>query len=331
MGLAPRFDIHTHLAGVGTQRSGCWTSPSFQRRPTFLGLRLLFGITHRQLRSTVDQDWADLLSRCVAESDIDFAVALGFDGVYGSDGKLDWSRSQMIIPSRWVFEVSAKYGNLIPGPSINPHRRDAMDQLEEAIDSGAALIKWLPIVQAIDPAAATIRPFLQRLADSGVPLLVHAGGGEVTFATVAPPELGALDRLLPALDMGVKVICAHSAAPVIYSRQQSEIPRLRELLRKYENLWVDNSGLANPSRFPYLPRFAQDSLISGRTLHGSDFPVINHGFYYARQLRLDGVASVHREKNPVQREVLLKRRLGFREDSFTRAAGVLANLERWCR
>lgn len=328
-GRPARFDVHVHLAGTGTQGSGCWTSPAFRRRPTFVGLRLLFVIRAKQMRSSVDQDWAALVSQLVTDSQIDYAVALGFDGVYDEAGRLRLDRSQMIVPSSWVFEVCGRWRNLLPGPSIHPYRRDALERLEEAIELGATLIKWLPIVQGIDPSSARAAPFLRRMADAGVPLLVHAGSGEVTFRTDSP-DLGRVRSLRPALEMGVKVICAHGAAPVLYSRAPSEIPDLLELLREFENLWVDNSGLANPSRFPYLPRFADDPRIAERTLHGSDFPVIAGAFYYPRRLGISVIQAIHQEGNGIEREVLIKRAVGFDEKSFTRAGGVLANLDRWC-
>jgi uncharacterized protein len=324
----PVIDVHVHLAGVGTQGSGCWMSPAFRRRPTFLGLRALFGITERQMQASVDQDWAALVSGLTGSSELDYVVALGFDGVYDRSGDIDRARSQMIVPERWVFDVCERYANLLPGPSINPYRRGAVDALEEAIERGAVLIKWLPIVQGFDPASRRGRPFLERLAASGVPLLVHAGSGEATFATV-DPNVGHLCDLEPALELGVTVICAHSAAPILFSRHENQIPLLRRMLKRYPNLWVDNSGLANPSRFRHLPRFAADPVIRDRTLHGSDFPVITNAFYYPGRIPLGQIADIERERNGLEREILVKRAIGFPDAALFRAASVLANLDRW--
>lgn len=323
-----RFDVHVHLAGVGTQGSGCWTSPAFTRRPSFVGLRLLLGISDRQLETTIDQDWVAMISSLTAESNLDYAVVLGFDGVYDAAGQLDQSRSQLIVPSAWVFESCERYGNLLPAPSINPYRHDALDLLEEAGARGAVLIKWLPIVQAFDPSSARSRPFLRRAAELGIPLLIHAGTGEVTFKTI-DPTVGSLRGLIPALEMGITIVVAHTAAPVHYSRDPSELPLLRELLHRYPNLWVDNSGLANPSRFLHLSRFADDEFIGSRTLHGSDFPIISNAFYYPHRLTLRQMRQVEGEKNRLEREVLLKRAMRFGEETFTRAGGVLSNLDRW--
>ena len=324
----PLIDVHVHLAGVGTQRSGCWVSPRFRRRFTFLGLRLAYRITAEQMRSTVDQDWAAMIAERVHQSDLDCAVVLGFDGVYHPDGSLDTERSQMIVPPSWVFQVCSRYRNLLPAPSINPFRADAMERLEESIERGAVMIKWLPIVQDIDTADPRIQPFYTRLADAGIPLLIHAGTGEVTFRTVAPRHRPV--RILePALRAGVKVICAHSAARIHLSREPDQRPELRALLQRFPNLWVDNSGLANTSRFRHLPALARDPLIRDRTLHGSDFPVPTSAVFYTARLGPRRVARIERERNKLQRDLLIKRALGFDDESFTRASEVLANLDRW--
>jgi predicted TIM-barrel fold metal-dependent hydrolase len=325
-----RIDVHVHLAGVGTEDSGCWTSARFRRRPTFLALRLAYGIGPRQIRTTVDGDWARMIAERVADSDLDRAVALGFDGVYDERGVLDRARSQMIVPLDWVFTVSERHPELLPGPSVNPHRGDALERLEECIERGAVLIKWLPTVQAIDPASPRIRPFLRRVADAGIPLLIHAGTGERTFRTVAR-EFMDVRLLAPVLEAGVKVICAHSAARIHASLERDQLPELHGLLRRHPDLWVDNSGIANPARFAHLPRLARDPLIAERTLHGSDYPVPSDAFYYLPRLGPRGVWRIERERNKLQRDVEIKRALGFGEASFTRAAGVLANLERWCQ
>ncbi len=326
---SPRVDVHVHLAGVGTNGSGCWTSAAFRRRPTFRALRLLHGIGPRQLRHSVDQDWVDQIASMVRRSSLDAAVVLGFDGVYDRQGRFDPVASQMVVPPRWVFSACHQHrGLLLPGPSINPWRRGALDLLDEAIEAGAALIKWLPAAQDIDPSDRRLGPFYRKLADSGVPLLVHAGGGEATFREVRP-ELKELSLLEYPLGMGVKVICPHLGAPILYSGDANQIPLLLKMMQRHPQLWVDNSGMANPSRFVYLARLASDPLVRERVLHGSDFPVPSSAVYFSRRLHRRQVWAVERENNPLEKEVRLKLALGYPESSLTRAAQVLGNLPRW--
>jgi predicted TIM-barrel fold metal-dependent hydrolase len=323
-----RFDIHAHLAGVGTGGSGCWLSPRTRARPVFRLLRRLNGVTERQLAETFDQDWAARLAAAVRESELDRAVALGFDGVYDARGERVEADSQLIVPPAWVFQACRRHPELLPGPSINPFRRDALERLEECAEGGAVLIKWLPIAQGIDPSSPRLRPFYRRVAELGIPLLIHAGGGEMTFREVAP-ELGGVERLRAPLEQGVTVICAHSGVPVRLRREPDQLPLVRELLERHPNFWVDNSGMANPSRFPYLPRLARDPLFRARTLYGSDFPVPAVPLLLTRSLGARRAVRLQRERNPLQRDVLLKRELGYPDESLTRARTLLANLDRW--
>jgi len=323
-----KIDVHVHLAGVGTQGSGCWLSPRFQARYTFRLLRWWSGVTDRQMKESVDQDWAERVARQVRESELDRAVALGFDGVYDARGELDRERSQLVVPPSWVLEACRRHPELLPGPSINPFRRDAMERLEECIEGGAVLLKWLPSAQGIDPSSPRLAPFYRRCAEARLPLLVHSGGSEMTFEEVAP-ELKDVRLLQVPLEAGVPVICAHMGTRVILSRDEDQTPLLREYLRRYPHLWVDHSGLANPARFAHLPRLARDPLMVERTLYGSDFPVPCNAVYYARRLGARRVWRLERERNPFDRDVRLKRELGYPDATLTRAVEVLPHLERW--
>ena len=328
--MTVKIDMHCHLAGVGTNDSGCWISPVFARRPTFRLLRMRHRMSARQMRESADADWAADIADRVRRSELDHAVALGFDGVYDAQGRLDEGRSQMVIPPGWTFAVCERHPELLPGPSINPYRRDALERLEECIERGAVLIKWLPATQSIDPADRAIGPFYARLAEAGIPILVHSGGSEQTFAQVRP-ELKDLARIEYPLSLGVRMIVAHSAAPVTYARDPDQVPLLKEMMRRHAQLWVDNSGISNPSRWPHLPRFAADAEIVARTLHGSDFPVPSNAFWYVRWLGARRVAALERIRNRMQRDVELKRALGYPDEVLTRAASVLPNLHRWIR
>ncbi len=322
-----KIDVHVHLAGVGTGGSGCWLSPRFAARYTFRVLRRWYGITDAQMRESVDQEWAASIAERVRGSELDRAVALGFDGVYGADGELDRERSQMVVPPSWALEAARRHPELLPGPSVNPGRRDALERLEECIEGGAVLLKWLPSAMGIDPADPRHAPFYRRMADAGLPLLCHSGGSERTFAEVAP-EYTDLRRLRLPLEMGVPVIVAHNGVPVHLSRDPDQLPLLRGLLREFPRLWVDNSGISNPSRFAHLPRLARDAEFTERTLYGSDYPVPSLAAYYVRELGLGRVRSLQAERNPFQRDVALKRALGYPDETLVRASWVLPLTER---
>lgn len=322
---APKVDIHIHLAGVGCCDSGCWSSPGFRSRYTFQLIRLLQRIGRKQMETTIDQDWAERISDLVSGSDADYGVVLGFDGVY-CDGHFDENRSQMVIPPSWVFKVCETYPNLLPGPSINPFRDDAHELLDYAIEHRACLIKWIPTAQAIDPSSPKIKAFYDKMIAADIPLLVHTGG-EKTFAEVAP-ELNDLELLSYPLELGVRVIFAHLATHTFHPGEPNHEKLRAEYLARYPNLYFDNSGVCNPSRFFHLPELFEDEALMARTCYGSDWPVPSNSFYYPK-LGARKIWQLERIDNIIQRDIAIKRAMGMKEACLTRSGEVIANLDYW--
>ena len=255
-------------------------------------------------------------------------VILGFDGVYKHDtGSLIEEKSQMKIPPSWVFKACRSYKGLLPGPSINPHKKTALEELEYAIENKAVLIKWLPSAQGIDPSVKDLMPFYRLLAENGLPLLVHIGG-ERTFAEVAP-ELNDILLLRPALDAGVTIICAHSGTPVLGSGERDQIPDIEKMIGEYDRLFLDNSGILNPGRFHAVKRLLGKEVLLQRMLYGSDWPVPTNSFYFPRALGFRKMRQLEKQKNPLFRDLLTKRSLGFGEESEFRAARVLPHIDYW--
>ncbi len=324
--MAAKIDVHIHLVGSGCCDSGCFVSKDFKRRYTFRLIKLLMGISDLEIKTDIDIKWVDQISAGLFESEIDYGVALGFDAVI-KNGEIDYTDTQMMIPNEWVFKVANDNKNILPGPSVNPYRKDALEILEKCNEQKAVLIKWLPSTQRIDPADTKLRPFYNQIADLNLPLLVHIGG-ERTFKSLSP-EFNFLKRLEMALELGVKVICAHSATPILASREPNQLKDLEVYLNRYPHLWVDNSGMCNPGRFHHTGALANHELISQRTLYGSDWPVPSNALYFVSKLGIKKTWQIDRMKNYFQRDIETKRSLGYPDTSLTRANSVLANLDAW--
>jgi predicted TIM-barrel fold metal-dependent hydrolase len=322
-----KIDVHMHLAGTGCCGSGIRMSPWFQSRYTYKLLRFKLRISDEQMRTTVDEDWPKRMSDLIAESQIDYGVVLGFDGVFNADGSERTDKLQMSIPSKWVFDVCRKHKNLLPGPSINPYKKGALEELAQCIENGAVLIKWLPCTQDINPADVRIDEFYAMLAKAKVPLLVHMGG-ERTFHTVNE-HYNDVRLLRHPLECGVTVICAHSATRIQGSSEVDRTDELIKLLEEFPNLWVDNSGLCTPVRFQHVPRLAKIDIVEQRTLYGSDWPVPANAFYYVGRMPVRKIISLERMKNQLDRDVAIKTHFGYSSHSLTRANRVLANLDKW--
>jgi predicted TIM-barrel fold metal-dependent hydrolase len=93
------------------------------------------------------------LVRAIDQSSVlDKAVVLGMDGVYDSDGRLNESATEFMISNDYVFATAAAHPNrLLAGVSINPCRRDALDEVARCAERGAFLVKVLPNTQQFNP------------------------------------------------------------------------------------------------------------------------------------------------------------------------------------
>ncbi|MBP9708034.1 MAG: amidohydrolase family protein [Oligoflexales bacterium] len=323
------IDVHIHLAGTGCCDSGAWLSPKLRQRYTIKLLQFVHNISNKMMEEDFDCEWIDLISnRLNSSKKIDYGVVLGFDGAYDfNSGEIDYKHSQLIVPSAWVFDVCRKNAKLLPGPSVNPFRKDALKELEYCIEHKAVLIKWLPSAQMIDPANLKIKEFLEKLKNANIPLLIHIGG-ERTFYSYFP-QYNDAERIKFALDLGVTIICAHSGTSVLLSKEEDQVPEIEKLLATYPHLWVDNSGLCNPSRFHQLQRLVDSPLIQSRTLYGSDFPVPSNAYYFFKKFGFKKTLQIEAIKNSFDRDVAIKDEFGFDPLSLTRAHQVLANLDYW--
>jgi predicted TIM-barrel fold metal-dependent hydrolase len=270
-----------------------------------------------------------MITKLVDESQVDYGVVLGFDHIFDRETGLQSTKfpTQMHIPADWVFKACHENKNLLPCPGLHPYRKDALEKLEELQSLGATIIKWLPPAQGIDLADEKIKPFYKLLKQYEIPLLVHAGS-EKTFKTI-DKRFTDVDRFRLPLEMGVKIVAAHSGTDVIGSKQHCQVKKVVKLLEEFPNLWVDNSGIPNPGRFGGLYKTSSHPLMVERTLYGSDWPIPINSFYYLAKLGIKKVRSLEKIKNLIDRDIELKREFNYPDSSMTKAVDVLANLDRW--
>ena len=124
-----------------------------------------------------------------------------------------------------------------------------------------------------DPNDPLLEPVWGRLAETGTPVVVHAGSGPVANGYTGPGPFGEVLRRHPAL---VAVI-AHFGAP--------EYEGFLDLADRFANVMLDTT-MVFTTFFPgfppaLLPRVEELGL-AGRVLLGSDYPNIPHP--YAHQL-----------------------------------------------
>ena len=268
------LDCHTHLAALPDGRNGAFVSARMRKGAVFrfvsraMGLRL--DDPERSNRAFLERLVSRLKeSRCVTR-----AVALALDGVYDASGRFDPERTGLLVPNDLVFQACAEFQELLPGASVNPARRDALDELARVAERGAVLLKCLPNAMGFDPADPKYRPFWKKAARLGLPVLTHVGH---EFAVTGPwQEMGDPARLRPLLTEGVTVIAAHAGSSGRFFRQPYAATVVA-LAREFPRFFLDSSALTLPNRMGMLWRIArkgsEESSLAPRLLFGTDFPL----------------------------------------------------------
>jgi len=250
--------------------------------------------------------------------EVDAAVVLAFDGVYQKSGEPDPEATHLYVSNEYVAGLARAHSRILFGASVHPYRRDAIEELERCAKAGAVLCKWLPITQVIDPADPRCFAFYEALAHFGIPLLSHTGWEHVLPRL--DPSVAAPARLVPALERGVTVIAAHSGTGRVPGKG-SYLRQFMELAHRHERLYGDTAALSLPNRWSSYEPLLADPLVRGRLVHGSDWPV--PAWPRPWQHGLSRSLDLVRVRNGLDRDVLIKRDLGFDDDYWQSAAQIL--------
>lgn len=268
----------------------------------------------------IDELYRARLVSQTQESSFSHVVALAFDGIYDTKGRLDKDKTIKYVSNEAVLDLMHDSPKFLLGASVNPTRRDWKDELEKCLEAGAVLIKWLPSVMDFDPADPRIASFYDRLRETGTPILMHVG-----FEFALPTTKGkysSISRLEAVLNSGVTVIAAHCCGgwpiPFIDLAWLWEAPTMRRLVEKYPNLYFDTAGMIAPHRKGRLINALADPVISQRIVNGTDYPVLQQPRSFWRQTRGIVLPSNFYEKDKV-----IKEQCGFTDDMLERGYKVI--------
>lgn len=314
-------DIHVHLAGNGSGGSGCWMRLKSWRRVMAAFMVRQAGLPLSALRGDLDTLFADRLAEMVRASSLSAVVVLAHDEVYTEQGRKIQDTGTFHVPNRHVLSVASRHPRLLPGLSIHPARADALDELEQGLEAGGVLMKLLPACQNIDCNDRRYQRFWERMAEAGLPLLLHTGG-EHTVEVVSPKLTDPRMMRLP-LECGVNVISAHCATKS-GPFDPDFFPQFVSMLDAYPNLYGDASAFTAPIRGRRI-RECLRSPVAERLVHGSDFPVPASGWYpwWRGFVTWDALNQSRAERNPLERDYQIKRAMGFPAEHFTRAWQLL--------
>ena len=320
-----RIDGHVHVIGTGRNGSGCWYRPrGFTRLGEPILLRAM-GLKSVDLRGDFETIYGEALRVQIRGAGLDAALILAQEEPHREDGSVIADTGSFYVPNDYVLGLARRFPEFLPAVSIHPARRDAPAELERCIEGGAVALKCLPNCQNMDWNDRRYRPFLERMAEAGVILLAHTGS-ERTMP-VLRPDLATPRMLTQALEVGVTCIAAHCGTGM-FALDPDYFEDFVAMTKRYPKLYGDNSALAGLSlrfRPSQLRRIREDEELAARILYGSDLPVPPSGLVMAA-LGMMGWGDYFASRGHVQplaRDLMLKRALGFSPSSETRLSTLL--------
>lgn len=308
-----RVDMHFHVGLRGDRRPE-WGQISDRMRairPSYDIFLLYAGL--RRDEDTDDRMEQSTLAQIDGATEIDRVVCLALDHVWDREGRPRRDLSDFWVSDEYVRHLrSLRPDRVLYGASVHPYRPDFERRVEEAVDQGAVLIKWLPSSQQFHLADPKVRQRLIYLATANrgkpLPVLLHTG---VEYAVPTTDERtrpwdylswGFWDRfanfwrgtkwhvpdipnvrstLDAGLEAGAVVILAHAGLPYFAAKaailEHDDLPAVREFL---ERCAAGRTGRGrvytdlSACATPFRKGYFRDlaKLPSDLILFGSDFP-----------------------------------------------------------
>jgi predicted TIM-barrel fold metal-dependent hydrolase len=316
------IDCHVHLAALPDGDNGCYISPKMLKSPLFRFLFWKHGLSVDRPREANQKYLDDLLVELRTSRYVQKSVLLGMDGVYDQNGRLNREHTDFLISNDYVLKTAHAHPNeFLAGVSINPQRRDAIDEVHRCADAGAVLVKVLPNAQQFNPADPTYKPFYRALAERKLPFLSHVG---YEFSLIGKDQsVGDPDRLKLALDEGATVIAAHACSNGLMLYEKF-LPTFQDFAKRYPHFYADISALTLPNRLKMLLHLRRHPELYDRLLFGTDYPLSVFHLAAWGRVSWGALREMIRTKNRFDRQVEVCRGLGLR---FRSLGEIVAELK----
>ena len=128
----------------------------------------------------------------------------------------------------WTLDFAASTPECLPGATFFPEP-GAADYVTGALDRGARIFKLHLQVGGFDPRAAELDAVWALLAETGTPIVVHAGSGPVAGGFTGPGPIGDVLARHPRL----AILIAHLGAP--------EYEDFLDLAARHERVGLDTT------------------------------------------------------------------------------------------
>ncbi|MBI5115522.1 amidohydrolase family protein [Candidatus Poribacteria bacterium] len=354
-----KFDIHFHMLGNGKEITEVDEDVYLGMDDNHHWFtRILANLLDKELKLMgADFDKSGEISTCeylaftygllATSEEIDALVLLALDGVY-EDGKLDKRKTDLMISNRFLSEKvkilnahlqaeddpKKREKRFFFGASVSPNRKE--DDLRQELafvleETDAVLMKLIPSTQHIRLRNAGHKGFFEALRKAGMPLLCHVGP-EYSFPEgIQNKQLDHFRHLEHPLDCGVTVIAAHCATPVFPVVDPNTTKDFLTFMKERNaggrtRLYADTSALSLATRTHLIPGIVKE-FPPEWLVHGSDFPIPIDGWPHLPWVTHDMTPAEYTEivrtKNPLDRDVRIKRAHGFSKTILENAEKVL--------
>ena len=322
----PVIDAHIHFGAPADEQSGCYWSEEFEHTAAYY---VMLFLTHSLFRKiNIARMQKHLLNVINSAKLVSHSIVLALDEVYDEQGNKHPEMTHLYVPNSYLIDLKKTNPRILLGASVHPHRQDWQDELDYCIENGAVLCKWIPSSQQIKPDHPTCMPFYKKLAQTGLPLLAHAGPEYAIPTSDKNYDIYNNPKYLRrALDEGVTVILAHCAMPyfgfldVDYHDDFEDFLKLfKEAEHNGWNLYADLSAIATPLRAPYVEKVKQE-ISEHRLLFGSDYPIPASELSYNKVKGffswIKYVFRVWTTRNPLDKNYKIIRKMKFGKKVFT--------------
>jgi predicted TIM-barrel fold metal-dependent hydrolase len=276
-----------------------------------------------------EERYVEILRENLDGSELDRAVLLAMDRVYGIGGKVDKKGTHFFVSNDYVGSICKSFPDqFLYGASVHPYRRDALEELERVAEDGAVLIKLIPNSQGFDPAHPSLTKYYQKLENLGLPLLLH-GGTEHTIVTI-DQSLGNPARFENALASGATLIVAHMGSAGLAHMARETMGETLKLMAKYPHCYGDTGAFSTAWRGRYLLEMLDSEKLeekykislenpTGRLIHGSDYPIPVTPDAFLLKIKGADRKRVRNLPSALQKDVETKRLLGMPDNCLVRA------------
>lgn len=327
------IDSHIHF-GAKDKESGCYWSKEFTNSLAYFAMLLVSKFIFKKVNITNIRK--HLLGVINNSEYVNKSVILALDQVYDKKGNTNLEKwTHLYVPNKYVTELADENPRVLFGASVHPYREDWQDELNYCLAHKAVLCKWIPSSQMIDPKNKKCLPFYKKLAEHNLPLLCHTGPEHaIPTSDAKAKDFDNPERLIPALKEGTTVIMAHCALPYFGPLDidyKKEFIGLFEAAAKHDwKLYADLSALCTPLRTPYIERIKK-VVPAEQLIFGSDYPIPLSEISYNKNpnlaARFKYMKRVLFEKNPLDKNYLLIKEMGFADCIFTNAARLFAKID----